>query len=36
MKQYIIWAHGEESLEKFLNKLSSFYPTNKFTAEYSK
>ena len=30
------WEHGEESLEKFLNKLNSFHPTIKFTAEYSK
>ena len=31
-----IWEHGEESLEKFLNKLNSFHPTIKFTAQYSK
>ena len=31
-----IWEHGEESLEKFINKLNSFHPTIKFTAEYSK
>ena len=32
---FFIWEHGEESMEKFLNKLSSFHPTIKFTAEYS-
>ena len=33
---FFIWEHGEESLEKFLNKLNSFHATIKFTAEYSK
>ena len=33
---FFIWEHGEESLEKFLNKLNSFHPIIKFTAEYSK
>ena len=33
---FFIWEHGEESLEKFLNKLNSFHQTIKFTAEYSK
>ena len=33
---FFIWEHGEESLENFLNKLNSFHPTIKFTAEYSK
>ena len=33
---FFIWEHEEESLEKFLNKLNSFHPTIKFTAEYSK
>ena len=33
---YYIWEHGEESLETFLNKLNTFNPTIKFTAEYSK
>ena len=33
---FFIWEHGEESLEKFLNKLNSFHPTIKFTAECSK
>ena len=32
---FFIWEHGEESLEKFLNKLNSFHLTIKFTAEYS-
>ena len=33
---FFIWENGEESLEKILNKLKSFHPTIKFTAEYSK
>ena len=33
---FFILEHGEESLEKILNKLKSFHPTIKFTAEYSK
>ena len=33
---FFAWEHGEESLEKFLNKLNSFHPTIKFTTEYSK
>ena len=33
---FFIREHGEESLQKFLNKLNSFHPTKKFTAEYSK
>ena len=33
---YIYWEGGEESLEKFLNKLNTFHPTINFTAEYSK
>ena len=33
---FFIWEHGEQSLEKFLNKLNTFHPTIKFTAEYSK
>ena len=32
---FFIWEHGEESLEKFLNKLNTFHPTIKFTADYS-
>ena len=35
-RHFFIWEHGEESMEKFLNKLNSFHPTIKFTAEYSK
>ena len=31
-----IYIYTEESLEKILNKLNSFHPTIKFTAEYSK
>ena len=30
------WELGEESLEKFINKLNTFHQTTKFTAEYSK
>ena len=33
---FFVWEHGEESLEKFLNKLNTLHPTIKFTAEYSK
>ena len=33
---FFIWEHGEESLEKFRNKLTTFNPTIEFTAEYSK
>ena len=33
---FFIWEHGEESTEKFLNKLSSFHPTMKFTASTQK
>ena len=32
---FFIWEHGEEYLEKFLNKLNTFHPTIKFTAECS-
>ena len=33
---FFIWEHGEESLEKFLDKLNNFHPTITFTSEYSK
>ena len=33
---FFIWEHGEESLEKLLNKLNTFHPTITFTAGYSK
>ena len=33
---FFIQEHGEESLEKVLNKLNSFHPIIKFIAEYSK
>ena len=36
MRKLFIWKHGEESLEKFFNKLNSFHPTLKFTDEHSK
>ena len=35
-RYFFIWEHGEESLEKFINKLNSFHSTIKFAAEYSK
>ena len=35
-KIFFIWEHGEESSEIFLNKLNSFHPTIKFTADSSK
>ena len=35
-RHFFIWEHREESLEKFINKLNTFHPTVKFTAEYSK
>ena len=30
---FFVWKHGEESLEKFINKLNTFHPAIKFTAE---
>ena len=35
-KIFFIWEDGEESLKKFLNKLNTFHPTIKFTAEYER
>ena len=32
---FMIWEHGEESLQEFLSYLNSAHPTIKFTAEYS-
>ena len=34
-RYFFVWEHGEESLQKFLNKLNTFHPTIKLTAEYS-
>ena len=34
VRHFFIWEHVEESLKKFLNKLSSFHPTIKFNSEY--
>ena len=34
-RHFFIWEHGEQSLEKLLNKLNTFHPTIKFTADYS-
>ena len=31
----MIWQHGEDELNRFLGKLSNFYPPIKFTCEYS-
>ena len=33
---FFIWEHGEESLKVFKEQVNTFYPTVKFTAEYSK
>ena len=35
-RHFFISEHGEESLEKFLNKLNNFHSTIKVTFEYSK
>ena len=32
---FLIWEHGEESLQAFIKHLNSFHPTIKFTADYS-
>ena len=31
-----VWEHDEESLKVFIDQVNIFYPTIKFTAEYSK
>ena len=33
---FMIWEHGEEELQKFLETLNCYHPTIKFTAEYSR
>ena len=33
---FSFWEHGEEALMEFLEKLNSFHPTIKFTAEWSR
>ena len=33
---FMMWEHGEEELQKFLETLNCYHPTIKFTAEYSK
>ena len=33
---FVIWEHGEESLQEFINEINSFHPTIKFTADLSK
>ena len=32
----MIWQHGEVELKIFLEKLSNFHPSIKFTCEYSR
>ena len=32
---FIVWTHGKETLEKFLNYINQAHETIKFTAEYS-
>ena len=31
---FMMWEHGEEELQKFLEALDCYHPTIKFTAEY--
>ena len=33
---FIIWQYGENELKIFLEKLNNFYPSIKFTFEYSR
>ena len=33
---FMMWEHGEEELQKFLEILNCYHPTIKFTAEYSR
>ena len=33
---FLIWTHGEESLNQFVDYLNSLYPTIKFTTKISK
>ena len=33
---FFIWKHGEDSLSQFIETLNAFYPTIKFTAEWSR
>ena len=33
---FMMWEHGEEELQKFLETLNCYHPTIKFTAEYSR
>ena len=32
---FLIWDHGENELKQFIEKLSEFHPTRKFTCGYS-
>ena len=33
---FFIWGHGEESPKEFISEINSFYPTIKFTVDWSK
>ena len=33
---FMVWTHGEEKLDEFLNSLNSFHKTIKFTSDWSK
>ena len=33
---FMLWQHGEKELKQFLEILNSYYPTIKFTANYSR
>ena len=33
---FMMWEHGEEGLQKFLESLNCYHPTATFTAEYSR
>ena len=32
----MIWHHGENEVEQFIDKLKKFHPTIKFTCDYSR
>ena len=34
-QHFFVWEHSGESLEKYRNKLNTFYLTVNFTADYS-
>ena len=33
---FVLWTHGEESLNNFIGDINQAHPTIKFTAEWSK